>query len=337
MKIIDLNNDDFLKIEKNFLSSDYALNNFHFSNFLQSKSWLEFQRGVGNRAYLKGVEGANDLIGFFLFIEKRAIFGFKYLYIPRGPIFFNDNIDYSSLFKSFSELLKTEKALFIRFEPLNCNFLNFFNNSEFLIEKTKHVQPEKTSFLDLRVGEEELLKRMGQKTRYNIRLAEKKGVLCREFDISDFEKFYLLISDTAKRDGFFIHSKDYYYNLIKNNKNIKVFEAYFHDKILAIGIFSFYGSTVSYLHGASSNDFRNLMAPYALQWFAIKRAIEESYSFYDFYGVDELKWPGVTRFKNGFSGNFHNFPGTFDFFTNKINYLIYKKLRNLKSFLRSLI
>ncbi len=337
MKIIDLNKEDFLKIENSFLNSQYTLENFQFSSFLQSYSWYEFQKSLSQKVFLKGIEDDSKLIGFFLVIEKKFLSRIKYWYIPRGPIFFKNNINYSDLLSEFSVLINKEKLFFIRFEPLNSDFSNFYQNHSNNLKKTESIQPDKTSFLFLGLTRDEILKKMSQKTRYNIRLAEKKGVFIRESNISNFENFWKLISETAKRDNFFIHSKDYYYNLIKNNKNIKIFEACFSDKVLAVGIFSFYGPLVSYLHGASSNEMRNLMAPHALQWSIIEKAIQEKFLFYDFYGIDELKWPGVSKFKAGFSGEVYKFPGTFDFFVDFKKYFFYKKLRLIRRLLKRLI
>ena len=101
-------------------------------------------------------------------------------------------------------------------------------------------------------------------------------------------------------------------------------------KIIAGNIVSFFGNTATYVHGASSNEYRNVMAPYLLQWEVIKIVQEKGYKYYDFYGIDEKKWPGVTRFKLGFSGNIVEYPGTFDLAFDNLWYNMYKVLRKIR-------
>jgi lipid II:glycine glycyltransferase (peptidoglycan interpeptide bridge formation enzyme) len=84
------------------------------------------------------------------------------------------------------------------------------------------------------------------------------------------------------------------------------------------------------MHGASASKYRNVMAPYLLQWHAIKLAKNLGYKYYDFYGVDEDKWPGVTRFKKGFGGREVNYPGTFDLIFNRRWYSVYRMVRKAR-------
>ena len=94
----------------------------------------------------------------------------------------------------------------------------------------------------------------------------------------------------------------------------------------------------SYVHGASANEFRNVMAPYALQWEVIKLAKQKNCKYYDFNGIDEKKWPGVTRFKMGFArfesarqgGEVVEYPGTFDMVFDNLWYNVYKLIRRIR-------
>jgi len=186
--------------------------------------------------------------------------------------------------------------------------------------------------LDLKKSKEELLSDMHQKTRYNIRLAKKKGVEIIEGGADDFDDFWNLINKTADRDRFRIHTKEYYKKMLSVDF-VKIFFAKFAGKIIATGIFSFYGDTVTYMHGASDNEHRNVMAPYLLQWELITRAKEKGFKYYDFYGIDDKKWPGVTRFKKGFGGFEKRYPGTFDMVFSQIWYNVYNILRKIKRLL----
>lgn len=82
-----------------------------------------------------------------------------------------------------------------------------------------------------------------------------------------------------------------------------------------------------YLHGASGDEHRELMAPYALQWQAIKLAYDLGIQRYDLFGISSQKWPGVTRFKQGFGGDIVHYPGTFDWPLSRGRYNIYNILR----------
>ena len=90
------------------------------------------------------------------------------------------------------------------------------------------------------------------------------------------------------------------------------------------------------MHGASSDEFRNLMAPYILQWKVIGEAKNRGFKYYDFCGVDENKWPGVTRFKKGFGGEAHSFLGAFDYIINRNFYLFYMIIRKIRRFIKFL-
>jgi lipid II:glycine glycyltransferase (peptidoglycan interpeptide bridge formation enzyme) len=202
-----------------------------------------------------------------------------------------------------------------------------------MIRRSLDVQVSKTIILDLSKTEDKLLKEMHQKTRYNIRLAEKKGVKIREAAEGEFEKFWELMSQTVNRDGFRLHEKDYYEKMIEVD-GVKLFLGEAENKILCSGIFSFFGDTAVYLHGASSNENRELMAPHILQWELARRAKALGFKYYDFFGVDEKKWPGVTRFKRGFGGKEVNYPGTFDVIFDIFKYDGYKVLRFVRRFLK---
>jgi len=285
-------------------------------------------------------------------LVKKKLFGtYCYWYAPRGPIInyqllnAQENISGSTvkntLEKNTQDLLKflfseikkiNPQALFLRIEPQ-------ININNFKIKKTLDGQPAQTLILDLSLGEDQLLRTMHQKTRYNLRLAEKKGVKISEGSLTDLPEFWRLLNVTGERDNFRLHSLKHYENLISGqaetnslDKNgfIKLFLASYEGVNIAGGLFSFYGDKVTYMHGASDNKFRNLMAPYLLQWTLIKKALAENYKYYDFYGIDEEKWPGVTRFKLGFGGRRVNYAGTYDLIFKSFTYFAYNLFRKLK-------
>jgi lipid II:glycine glycyltransferase (peptidoglycan interpeptide bridge formation enzyme) len=298
---------------------DYLAN----GEFLQSLFWGEILAKDGEIVERWGVEESGQIRASIIIIKKSLGRGFFYWYGPRGPIGDKEAIEFLLL-----ELKKEKKsAVFLRIEPLENLTAKSIKVS---LKKSIDLQPKKTLLLDLSLNEDDLLKAMHQKTRYNIKLAEKKGVKISEGGDQDFKEFWRLMSLTSERDGFRLHGERHYKNLLSAKKNIRLFLASYEGKIIAAGLFCLYGARVTYLHGASNNEARNLMAPYLLQWEIIKKARAEGYNYYDFYGIDDKKWPGVTRFKNGFGGFAKEYPGTYDFVFKPIIYGLYQFLRKIK-------
>lgn len=299
------------------------------SQFLQSWQWGEFQAKVSGRVWRIGVLDNNELVASAKIITKDLPMGKKYLYCGRGPIIAS-RIDKKAaaklLFNKIKELSEQVGAMFLRFDPVFP--LTDFKRS---ITKTIDVQPSQTIILDLSLSEAEILKNMHQKTRYNIRLAEKRGVKIVEADASRFEEFWQLLTSTGDRDEFNLHGRSYYKNMLQLDRDfMKLFFAEFKGKPIATALVSFFGDTATYLHGGSANEDRNVMAPYLLQWHGVKLAKTNGQKYYDFHGIDEVKWPGVTRFKNGFGGAEVNYPGTFDLVYDQGWYSIYKMIRKIR-------
>ncbi len=316
-----------VKIEKQQLNN--FTNSQKHSQFLQSYEWGEFQGNV----LRYGLEEDGKIIFALSLFEKKLPVGKKYFYSPRIGIKFLSEKELKYLFKEIGVILKKEKAVFWRFEPRSQLKIN---KEELKIEKTIDVQASQTNILDISKSEEEILKNMHQKTRYNIRLAGRKGVKVRVGTEKDFDKFWEIMNETKERDGFRLHSREHYQKIL-NLDFIELIVAEFKGEIVAANIVSYFGDMASYLHGSSSNKERNAMAPFAIQWFTIKRAKERGCSYYDFNGIDEDKWPGVTRFKRGFSGEDIVYPGAFDLVLNSVCYKKYKLLRKIRRVIGNII
>ena len=302
------------------------------SEFLQSWEWGKFQKKMGNEIFRLGVLNDDELIGLVTLIKKPLPLGQSYFYAPRGPLLnyelpiTNYELVFDFLLGEICEFAKEKKIIFFRFEP-DARFK--IQDSKFKIKKTTDIQPSQTIVIDLTKSEEDLLKNMHSKTRYNIRLADKKGVEIIEARLDKFDEFWNLINKTSARDGFRLHSKDHYKTMLQESNN-RLFFAKYNNQVIAAAIINFFGNTVTYLHGASSNQYRNIMAPYLLQWHIIKLAKKSNYKYYDFYGINETKWPGVTRFKKGFNGKTRNYPGTFNLIINKKIYFTYQVIHRIK-------
>lgn len=196
------------------------------------------------------------------------------------------------------------------------------------------IQPPDTVLLDLDRDEADILEGMKPKWRYNIRLAEKKGVTVSEARASGdwqpaLSRFYELYRETSERDHIALHPESYYRALFElaaqegqgsgpRYPDLRVWTASHEGEALACIITVFWGSQAVYLYGASSNEKRNLMPAYALQWAAIRAARDSGCSEYDFYGIPPTDDPchpmaGLYRFKTGFGGRIVHRAGSWDY------------------------
>jgi len=305
------------------------------AQFLQSWEWGEFQKQVSGRVWRLGAEDGGRLIASAKLIEKVLPMGKRYFYCGRGPVIDQallaakpeiEDQSVELIFNEVEKIARNEKVMFLRFDPLFKIY-----HSKYRIRQTHSVQPRMTIALDIAKSEDALLAAMHQKTRYNIGLAEKKGVEVVEAGKERFEEFWHLLDQTSGRDKFRPHGRNYYQTMLEiPSEFLKLFFAEYKGKPVAAGIFSFFGDTVAYLHGGSANELRNIMTPFALQWHAIRSAKSLGFRFYDFHGIDPEKYPGVTRFKRGFGGEEKHYPGTFDLVYDEGWYSIYKMIRKVR-------
>ena len=289
-------------------------------SFLQSFEWSEFQESLGREIWRIEIgEKLKTLV-----IKRDLPLGKNYLYCPR-PVWDLDL--WEPFLKEVQGIAKKEKSIFLKIEPSKS--FKFQVSSFKFIKSQKQIQPAKTLILDISKPEEELLSQMRQKTRYNIKLAHKQGIEIGIISLprqEEIESFWQILSQTAKRDKFHLHPKIYYQKMLGilgEAGLVKLFIAEYKNQIIAANIVCFFNETAIYFHGASDYNFRHLMAPYLLQWQAILEAKKLGFKFYDFWGFDEKKWPGVTRFKKGFDGKEVIHPGAFDLIFQPCWYRVY--------------
>ena len=319
----------------------------HDGSFLQSREWGEFQKKTGRKIWPLWYKDGDEIQAVALIIRHGLPFGFSYLYCPRGPIvnskFKNRK---SKLFEEFLEKVKEigteERAIFLKIEP-EADFP--FNLSDFrFVKSKKEIQPAQTVILDLTKTEEELLAEMKSKTRYNINLAERKDIKITQQTThnSQLTTFLELLKETAEREGFRLHPKEYYEKLFaahSPNFSVELFLAEYNGKTIAAHLLVFFGNPARttevvqsggqavYLHGASSREHKETMAPYLLHWEAIKQAKNRGCLTYDFWGISEKKWPGLTRFKKSFGGFEKTYLGASDLVFDKFWYWVYNIVR----------
>jgi peptidoglycan pentaglycine glycine transferase (the first glycine) len=330
MKLLSSNDPNFptSEIWDSFVAGHQA------GHFLQSHPWGQLKSEFGWRADRVALLESDQIVGGALLLLRPSPIG-SVAYIPRGPVVdWGDQKICNELLKGLRFQARASGACFLRIEP------NFLDDSRVDARLTKAdfqpasqtLQPRSTISVDLTAEEEAILSRMKPKTRYNIRLAARKGVVVREGDLSDFPAFYQLMRETSLRDGFLIHKGDYFrraWELFASQDMGRLFLATYEDQLLG-GIMVFaMGTWAWYMYGASSNQHRNLMPNYLLQWEAMRWAKERGCVCYDMWGIpDEVGeaeaagrqvelgkgglW-GVYRFKSGFGGRVMRCASAYDF------------------------
>lgn len=301
------------------------------AELLASPVWSRVLVSEKKEAKLLAWKNHDEIVALAQIVEEKNIFG-VFWYLPRGPVFKTD-LDFKTawplILADLKRLAIDRGVVAIRFEPSNVSA-----EEDFLSKSINSIQPQKTLMLDLSIELNEILTAMQPKTRYNIRLAKKRGVLIEPGNLADLNLFYRLLKITTKRDRFRGHSLDHYQKMVLVAKpEIELYLAKKDGLVLAAGIFSFYHGRATYLHGASANIGREHMAPHLLQWRMIQRAKDLNCHYYDFYGVDEQKWPGVTRFKKGFGGLDVKYPGTFLQIIDPYRYYFYYSATSLRRLL----
>jgi len=307
---------------------DNQLLDHKHEEFLQSYEWGEFQAQEGRVVIrIQGEENGKMAYHAQGFVHTLSL-GMKYVYFPHNPPLPNA--------EEFLDFLKQKGFIFARFEPMED-----FEVNDFKKVATHHRQYQYTSVLNLRKSDEDLLKSFHEKTRYNIRLAAKKGVHVVEEKNPDI--FWPLLQETYKRDNIKSHSEKYYRDFI-DLPNCHQLTAYFNETPLASLLLITFGKTSVYVHGASSNQNRNLMAPYLLQWEAMQFVCSLGANHYDLGGVAKPisadssqaetfftytwdktdKLSGVTRFKAGFNGTIKHYGPAFDVVFDSWKYAVYQ-------------
>ncbi|GIK43059.1 MAG: hypothetical protein BroJett011_68920 [Chloroflexota bacterium] len=320
-------------------------------HLLQSWAWGELKSRFGWSAVQLYAPGG-DTAAQILF--RRLPLGLTLAYIPKGPVLDWTNSEQSrAFFAALHAEARKRRAILLKVEPnlWSPDFsldspgieaaANFLRTSGFT--SADAIQPRTSLVIDLSGDEAAILAAMKQKTRYNIRLAEKKGVTVRQGGPEDVTIFYQLAQITAARDSFGVHSLDYFraaYDLFAPGR-CALFLAEFEGRPLAALMAFSFGREAYYFYGASANKQRNLMAPYLLQWEAIRWAKSQGCTRYDLWGIPDADpvtleaefeyrhdnlW-GVYRFKRGFGGQWVQSIGAFDYVYNPLLYQFYELIR----------
>mgnify|MGYP000892723707 FL=1 len=280
---------------------------------------MRYQQALGREArlYVAVSESSKQLLAAALVSIDRTAGGLCTWNIARGPLFQWEVIrgNWGELNSSTDELLtaiiddaKKDKCLSLYLSPLTKLTAPRFR----LTPSKRHEQPEATVILNLTLTEEQLLAQMHQKGRYNIKLAQKHGVVVEQS--TDIDAYYALAQSTGKRDGFTIKRKTEYHAFLKDLPGSFLLMAMHNNKPIAGLLGVIWHGVGIYYYGASDHTYRALMAPYALQWEAIKMCKAQGCTSYDLLGIapphapKDDAWQGITDFKKKFGSAVIEYP-----------------------------
>jgi lipid II:glycine glycyltransferase (peptidoglycan interpeptide bridge formation enzyme) len=330
---------EFVEITENE-RADY---NSVVSHPLQSYEWGQFREKTGVKVIRRGLLKNGKIIdGFTLTLHKVPKTKFTVGYLPKG------NVPTVEVLKELKRIGRENNCIFIQLEP---------NVTDNLKLKTENLKPsfhplftKYTFVLDITKSEEELLKNMHPKTRYNIRVAEKHGVKVAEQTSDEAFKEYLrLTEETTSRQKFFAHTPSYHAKMWETlkteNSKLKtqnenglaahLLTAIYkpddgNEEMLAAWILFVFHDHLYYPYGASSSKFRKTMASNLIMWEAIKFGKKHNLKFFDMWGAlgypadTKDKWYGFHKFKEGYGGKHTEFVGSYDLVINPTLYRLYK-------------
>jgi peptidoglycan pentaglycine glycine transferase (the first glycine) len=304
------------------------------AHILQSGEWGELKSAFGWEAARVATGGVGAQILF-----RRLPLGLTFAYIPKGPVGPAPNGSNEQFWTEVDSLCQKKHAVFLKIErdgwqvdePSASQLAGF-------LASPQHIQPHNTLVVDLQGSEEYVFNCMKPKTRYNIRLAGRKGVVVQPS--ADIGNFYRVMGVTSQREAFNVHSLEYYqraYDLFYPKGMCELFLANFEDQALAAVMVFAFGKNAYYFYGASADVERNRKPTYPLQWEAIRWAHAKGCTGYDMWGIpdeamdvddDEAEaredglW-GVYRFKRGFGGAIRRAHQTLDRVYNPLFYKLY--------------
>jgi peptidoglycan pentaglycine glycine transferase (the first glycine) len=278
----------------------------------QSLDWKKYQEFLGREVRIYIEEEDEEIVESALVVIDKTMGGFSTWDIPRGPLgpMNNGQWKMDNLIKIILSDAKNDRCISLYFSPIKKPIINYQLS---IINSDRHEQPQATRIIDLTQSEEEILAQMHQKGRYNIKVAQKNGVFIE--DSHDIENFFELVQETGLRDHFTHLPKRHYKNFLEHIDNSFLLMAYDDQKTPISGVLGASWNNMGiYYYGASLYAHRAKMAPYLLQWKAMKRCKDMKCTSYDLFGIappnssPDHSWAGVSSFKEKFGGTVVEYP-----------------------------
>ncbi len=313
------------------------------SHPLQSYGWGEFRQKTGLKVERIGFFDAGKLKrGIQVSFHPIPLFGRNVGYVPKG--FMPDGDQLAAL----KQLGQQHNALFIKLEPDIAKPVGSPSAHEDIIKflLSHDCQPGRPQFtkysfhIDLTKSETEIFAGLESKTRYNVRLAIKKGVYIRENTTSAGLKTHLqILAETTKRQGFYAHSPDYFekmWEVLSPTGMIKIFEAVYQDQVLVSWIMFVFHDTLYYPYGASRSANREVMPSNLMMWEMIKYGQKLKLKNFDLWGClgpnanPKDPWYGFHKFKQGYGGQMMEYLGTFDLVLDPVTYKMFRIMEKIR-------
>ena len=299
-------------------------------SFTQSILWHKLKNNWGHQVVVSRDGEGKIAGGMSILTQKIPLIGTTFLYAPRGPVCdLTDRRVLADLKAGVDQLAKATHAHVFKMDPdiritdeepirlfREMGFRQFTGGTGF---ETIQARFNYRLYLEGR-SEEEILMNMTQKTRYNVRVAMKKGVEVKVVGPEYLDDFVRIMETTGQRDGFSTRPKSYFARMLDAlGEHVRLYMAFYQGQPVSGAITTNYAGKTCYVYGASDNVYRNVMPNYLIQWEMIRWAIQTGCTVYDFQGVsgnitdenDHLY--GLYRFKKGFNGTLDELAGEFDY------------------------
>ncbi len=307
---------------------------------LQTWEWGEFKarRGATVSRWVKYQN--HQIQSVFQFFIHHLPFHQKLIYYPRDTMF-----DPQKLHIITRQAASTQAfmAKIEPYAPYNQNYLNTIKKlqTRFHLQPSPHpLFPPYTLRLDLTISKDQLWSNLHPKTRYNIRLARKKGVIIiQDSSLNGIREFTKLLQKTTQRQKFKAHDPSYYldlYQAFKKTSILKIFLARYQHHTIAAWILFDFKNLLFYPYGASDYQYRRLMASNLLAWSAIRYGLQTKKHFFDLWGAappgsgPDHKWYGFTRFKLSYGAKYYRTIGSWDLIFNLPKYHLFNLLQTLR-------
>ncbi len=313
-------------------------------HLLQTSRWGALKRTFGWQDVLVAMVQNGKVRAGALVLFRRLPLGMGTIaYVPRGPaVNWEDNQTVEALIGALDGAARRRRAVLLKIEPDERDTPQMREHLARLgfRESMQSVQPPRTVLIDVAGSEEDILARMNQGTRRKIRIALRKGVVVRQGDAQALETFSALIQATGARHEFGVHSPAYYrraFELFVPDRAALLMAAHEGRDLAGLFVFAL-GKTAWYFYGASSDEGRDLMPTYLLQWEAMQWARARGCTTYDLWGIPDEDtatleaqfqtrsdglW-GVYGFKRGFGGEVVRSVGAWDRVYRPLMYQLYE-------------